>query len=375
MTPSSNPNLDRDSMIVHRTLDLGAIDAVGFDLDHTLALYDDDAVNALALAEARQFLVAHRGYRPEEVDVVPHPHDTAAARTLAIDLATAHVVKLDSARRVHVSRRGRVWSPVDAIARDYERALPDRADAVHALGSRFDVPTLWLFDAVARARATEDTIRSGAFSPATACRDVRQMLDRAHTHGRLKGLLMRDLPAFVRRIETVTERLLNWQRAGKTLFVVTNSETHYASAVLDLAIGPQWRALFSMVCTSAAKPHFFSADAPSQVIDDHHYPLVEGARAPDVERHLGVAASRIAYVGDNARADVRAARDHGWRTIHIAAEMNDDDATNPWGLPLLAGPDASWFAVEMRRHADVACDRVDRFLAVHPHGVLTPTPQ
>ena len=93
-------------LAVNRPLDLARIDAVGFDLDHTLALYDDHAVNALAMAEAQELLVAHRGYRPNDVIVAPQRGDFEAARALCLDLASAHVVKLDADRRVRVARRG-----------------------------------------------------------------------------------------------------------------------------------------------------------------------------------------------------------------------------------------------------------------------------
>ncbi|HEU4929491.1 MAG TPA: 5'-nucleotidase domain-containing protein, partial [Candidatus Krumholzibacteria bacterium] len=261
-------------LAANRALDLGGIDAVGFDLDHTLALYDDDAVNALAMAEAQDLLVAERGYRSGEVVVAPHVHDVAVARALAIDLATAHVVKLDAGRRVHVARRGGTWVADAAIVRAHPHPAPDDRERVHPLSSRFDVPTMWLFDAVTRGCEPHRTL-----DPAAVCRDVREMLDWSHTRGDLKTHLRRELARFVSPVEGVIARLHAWRDAGKRLFVVTNSDTSFAIAVLDLVIGSSWRSMFSVVATSSAKPRFFDGARKGEKPPGADGVVIEGASA------------------------------------------------------------------------------------------------
>lgn len=363
----------------NRLVDMREIDAVGFDLDHTLALYDDDAVNALAMAEAQELLVANRGYSPHDVAATPHSHDAPGARALAIDLVNAHIVKLDFDRRVRVARRRGVWLAPEEIDRAHPEPVPDRRDIAHPLSSPFDVPTLWLFEAVASAHARDSGVRA-PFDPARACFDVRQMLDWSHTRGELKRHLVAELARFVSPVTEATERLSEWKRAGKRLFVVTNSDAAFATAVLDRVIGPQWRTLFMLVSMSSAKPAFFdrsntaamkaatSTRAPGEAV------LLEGAHADAVEEILGVRGARILYAGDNARADVQAARAYGWKTVHVVAELSEVVAKgDPWGSPFAVGGQPSWFARLVGESADLVCDRVDRLLVQEPDSRFEPT--
>jgi HAD superfamily 5'-nucleotidase-like hydrolase len=355
-------------LFVNRPIDFREVRAVGFDLDHTLALYDDAAVNALAMAEAQALLVDRRGYNQLDVAVAPRSGDAAAARALALDLANAHIVKLDADRRVRVARRAGVWLADHEIEHAHAAPVSEHHDAVHALSSPFDVPTLWLFESITRAHT------SAAINAALACRDARQMLDYAHTRGELKSRLLADLARFVSPVAGVRERLLAWQRAGKSLFVVTNSEPGYAMAVLDVVVGPEWREIFDIVATASAKPAFFldgSAGA-SRATPVGRSQLVEATHARFLEAQLGVHAEHVVYVGDNARHDVQAARAHGWKTVHVVAELADSrDADNDgWGSPFVSGNRPSWFARVVRETADVVCDRVDRLLELDPSGRL-----
>ena len=357
----------------NRPLDLGAIDAVGFDLDHTLALYDDRAVNALAMAEAQDLLVARRGYREGDVAVSPHAGDAYAARALALDLAHAHVVKLDAHGRVRVARHAGVWIAKEDLDRVHPHRVSEHDDGVHPLSSPFDVPTLWLFEALTRGYTSDSGALAAGFGPARACRDAREMLDWSHTRGELKRHLVRDLARFVAPVEGVAAYLAEWKSAGKRLFVVTNSELAYATAVLDHVIGPEWRMLFVAVSTSSAKPRFFDRSSSARG-GQHATPahggaaVLEGAHAGAMETLVGARGERVLYVGDNARADVRAARAYGWKTIHVVAELAGDGVSSErWGSPFWAGDDPSWFARVVAETADAVCDRVDRFLARDPN--------
>lgn len=366
------------TLTANRAVDLRDIDAVGFDLDHTLALYDDAAVNALAMAEAQELLVANRGYLRHHVSTTPDLLDAGAARALAIDLVTAHIVKLDADRRVRIARRAGIWLPTGEVERAHPEPLPDRRDIAHPLSSPFDVPTLWLFEAVAAAHARESTARS-TFDPPRACLDVRQMLDWSHTRGELKRNLVGDLARFVSPVAAATKRLSEWRRAGKKLFVVTNSDASFASAVLDRVIGPDWRTLFVAVSTSSGKPTFFdrslagtkaaaiSTRAPGEAM------LLEDAHADAVEEILAVRGARILYAGDNARADVCAARAYGWKTVHVVAELSEAVAPGDrWGSPFAAGDQPSWFARVVGESADLVCDRIDALLCREPDSRFQP---
>jgi HAD superfamily 5'-nucleotidase-like hydrolase len=301
------------------------------------------------------------------------PHDAAIARALSLELSSAHVVKLDANRRVRVARRGRVWLEHDELALAHPNPVSEHDVDVHPLSSRFDVPTMWLFEAVVAARGCDPRDN---FDPARICRDVREMLDWSHTRGDLKHRLVADLARFVSPVEHTTERLLDWRRAGKQLFVVTNSDRAFAEAVLDLSVGTRWRELFAVVSMSSAKPRFFDRNAPAHASTSRAASgatVLEGAHATTIEHLLNVRGERVLYVGDNARADVRAARSYGWKTVHVVAELSTPVSPDQrWGATFGTESEPSWFAHDVLTQADVVCDRVDRLLALEPDARIEP---
>jgi HAD superfamily 5'-nucleotidase-like hydrolase len=358
---------------VLRPLDLARIDAVGFDLDHTLALYDDDAVNALAADATRALLVGRLGYPRWFAAPEALPPMGPAARALSLDLHQGAVVKLDAGRRVRRARHRGRWLDASEVGRRFAGAVPDTGDAAYHVYSPFDLPTLRLFEAL-----TADPRREALPDPVHLCGDIRRMLDATHTDGTLKARIFERLDDVIAPVPGIVGALEAWARAGKRLFVVTNSERDYAEAVLDHVIGSRWRARFDVVATSARKPEFFSRRSgpePAPTPDDASGARVfDHAAAVDVERSLGVRRERVLFIGDNANADIRPARRFGWRTVHVLHELaSDGDAgADGWGSPLEEAGEPTWLWRLVLDHADVVCDRVDRFLATAPDARLAP---
>jgi hypothetical protein len=192
---------------------------------------------------------------------------------------------------------------------------------------------------------------------ARVCRDVREMLDFSHTQGDLKRHLVRDLARFVSPVVGAVSRLRDWRRAGKRLFVVTNSELTYASVVLDLVVGPDWRSLFAVVATSAAKPAFFDRRAISTRRVDSNPRTCgrrRGAHASSIEQIIGAAGERVLYAGDNrSRTSApRALTDGGPRAVAEMGARIDGCARRGRSLG---------FAVRGGRRAEL----------VRPHGQRT----
>jgi FMN phosphatase YigB (HAD superfamily) len=197
------------------------------------------------------------------------------------------------------------------------------------------------------------------------------MLDRSHTVGELKSHLARDLARYVSAVEGAAARLDHWRRAGKTLFVVTNSELDYAMRVLDFTMGAQWRSLFAVVSTSSAKPRFFEPSGSSTRTRHgaRDAAVLEGAHADEIEARVGARGARILYVGDNAHSDIVAARNYGWKTVHVVAELaHDPVACERWGTPFAAGDQPSWFARVVAETADAVPKALDTTPCSREHG-------
>jgi len=344
-----------------RTLDLATIDAVGFDLDHTLAIYDDDAVNWLA-AEETVHTLNLRGYPPSRL---PREITATTARGLSMDLLHGNVVKLGANGEVRLGRRGEEWlSPreIEALYRGYNPA--NEATTWH-VNSPFDAPTLWFFSVLGPGIRDREDIADAA----ALLRDIRTSLDASHTRGELKKHIARDLARFVTPAGMALAGLERWKREGKRLFVVTNSDFGFAPLVMDHVLGPTWRDLFDLVITNAAKPRFF--DATTSPVQEQQERVLDGGHAAMVEARLGVAADRILYAGDSARADIIPARKRGWKTVHVVAELDADRGASPWAGALDHDGEPTWFARTIHEHADAACARIDALLALDPRALLS----
>jgi HAD superfamily 5'-nucleotidase-like hydrolase len=359
------PAVSTFGLHVNRAVDLSRIDAVGFDLDHTLALYDDHALNLLAVAETTELLIGQAGYSSPAFDAMPMD-PIPPVRTMALDLRHGAVLKVDSETRVRLARQGQRWLHEREIASRY--ALPGGiGDTISAIHSPFDIPVVWLFEHLAPAAVPK---RAGSSHLVELAGDIRRLLDVAHTRGVLKDRVTRDLDRYVSAPGNTGNLLRAWSEAGKRLFVVTNSHRDYAEVVLDAVIGPAWRSLFQVVVVDAAKPAFFEpgrAGRPAAADG-----IVHGSSARDVEARLGAAGDRILYVGDNLRTDVIAAQSFGWRTALVVSELEAARDASLWGWLLSHDGHPTWFSRSLLAHADLVCDRVDRLLDAPPGAGLEP---
>src|SRR3970282_2404828 len=91
----------------------------------------------------------------------------------------------------------------------------------------------------------------------------------------LKADILAAPDRFVERDEEAALALLDQQRAGKKLLLITNSEWPYTRALMRYAFDPYlprgttWRDLFELVIVQARKPDFFSSRSPVlEVLND-----------------------------------------------------------------------------------------------------------
>jgi 5'-nucleotidase len=345
-------------------VDFAEIDAIGFDLDHTLALYDDQAVNVLAAEETIGTLHL-RGYSP---GTLPVEIVATVARGLSMDLLHGNIVKIGADGRVRLARHGASWLSGHDIDTHYGSYNPSDEALTWHVNSPFDTPTLWFFAALGPGIRTA----ADAAYAARLLRDIRSSLDESHTRGELKRHIARDMARFVSPAGAVTAGLEGWKREGKRLFVVTNSDQAFATRVLDHVLGDTWRGLFDVVVTDAHKPRFFAAEAHDTIPSSRpgHAGVIEGGSARDVEARLGIPAERILYAGDNARADIVPARRHGWKTVHVVAELALSHDDSPWSGALAHAGAPTWFARTIHDHAHAVCERIDALLALDPRGTL-----
>ena len=174
-------------------------------------------------------------------------------------------------------------------------------------------------------------------------REVRQTLAATHVEGKLKGEIMTRPSDYVVLDEQLPRTLLDQKSAGKKLLLITNSEWPYANRIMSHAFdrflpGKNWRSLFDLVIVQAAKPEFFSGNAPCfRLADerlDYYSPYAQrlepggiylGGHARLVETSLGVDPDHVLYIGDHIFADVHVTKDLlRWRTGLVVRELEHE---------------------------------------------------
>ncbi len=324
-------------VFANRTLNMGGIAAVGFDMDYTLVHYRVDEWERAAFGHARSRLAA-RGWPMEGIEFSP----SAFTLGLVIDRELGNVVKANRFGFVRRAAHGSRMLGFDEQREAYSRVIVDLAEPRwYFMNTLFSLSEACLFanlvDLVDQGKLPAGVGYDEAF------RAVRTSLDAAHVEGELKEEISREPERFVVLDEEAALALLDLKQAGKKLLVITNSEWSYLSSMMSHAFdrfsGGSWRRLFDVVIVQARKPDFFTGNGPIfEVTDDSGLlrpsrgPLRPGGaylggNARLVEQLVGLPGESILYVGDHIYADVHVTKSLlKWRTALILRELEDEIA-------------------------------------------------
>jgi HAD superfamily 5'-nucleotidase-like hydrolase len=321
-------------IFVNRNLRMDHVDAVGFDMDYTLAMYHLVRLETLAFRMTLELMIAERGY-PAELRALRYDPEFVI-RGLVVDKLHGNIFKMD--RHNHVGRcyHGRRPVPDEELRRLY------RDEKIHLSSPRFAwIDTLFaLPEACLFAEVIEHLeSRGGSVDYTRLFQDIREAIDTVHRDGSLKAEVMKDLGHFVVRDPELGPALHKLRSGGKKLFLLTNSLHDYTDAVMRFVLDgqlpeyPSWRNYFDVVVTGAAKPAFFSEQRPLWLLgpDGAHAGeatsldrgrIYEGGDLATFERLAGIGGDRILYVGDHIYGDIlRSKKSSLWRTCMVVEEL------------------------------------------------------
>ncbi len=310
---------------------------VGFDMDYTLAIYDQPEMDRLSI-EATQKKLVWRGY-PDFVATVPVSIDFPV-RGLLIDKRFGHVVKMD---RYKVASKG--YHGTRKLTTTELRELYQSKKLRPATPRYHWIDTLYALSEVALYTALVDAFeqRGMAIDYGKLFSDIRESIDEAHRDGTILEAVLGDLPRFVKKDPDLAITLHKLRSAGKKLFLLTNSRWPYTDKMMTHLIGgamaeyPSWRNFFDIVVCAATKPAFFTEKRPLLERDGEHqkpatFPLergriYEGGNLLELERALAVNGDEVLYVGDHIYGDIlRSKKDSAWRTAVIIQELETEVA-------------------------------------------------
>jgi HAD superfamily 5'-nucleotidase-like hydrolase len=348
--PAEIPRPER--VYVNRNLRLDQIQMVGFDMDYTLALYDQPRMEELSVRATIDKLISGKGY-PEAIRALPYD-PSLGIRGLVVDMQEGNVFKPD-----RYGSPGRVRHGNQILDRTRVRDLYQR-ERTRLSNPRYAwIDTLFaLPEAVLYANLVDFFDRFSGPRPnyTQLWRDIRECIDLAHRDGSIKAIVAADLGRYVRPDPALAETLHRFRSSGKRLFLATNSAWDYTDPVMRylldgvLSAYPSWRNYFDVVIVSAAKPAFFTEENPFVEVDTATGALLDrmgdgpfvrgrvysGGNVREFEERARARGAEVLYIGDHIYGDMlRSRKASAWRTAMILQEMEHEITVHDRVTPFL----------------------------------------
>ncbi|HVV17639.1 MAG TPA: HAD-IG family 5'-nucleotidase [Polyangia bacterium] len=340
---------------VNRNLRLDQIEMVGFDMDYTLALYNQAQIEELSMRATLHKLVSAKGY-PEEIRALAYD-PMLALRGLVVDRLNGNVFKPD--RYGYPGRARHGLRPIERaqIGELYQRERTRLSNRRYAwIDSLFALPEAVLYAVLV------DYFDRTTTKPdyATMWEHIRECIDLAHRDGSIKAIVGAQLPGYIERDPGLPETLHKFRSSGKRLFLLTNSAWDYTSQVMSYLLDegpeggdraypasyPSWRHYFDVIVVSAGKPEFFTEERPFVELDGNGQPLAKGngsanggafqrgrvyagGNIRDFQERAKASGDRVLFVGDHIYGDMlRSRKSSNWRTAMVLQELEHEVTTH-----------------------------------------------
>ncbi len=339
-------------VFVNRNLRLKNIQAVGFDMDYTLAIYKP-AFDRLAWKLALRRLVDEFDF-PEQV--LEFKYDPGfALRGLVIDMLAGNIIKLDRHRHVSTAYHGTRPLPEENRHSLYRKGRLHLSKPTYFLvDTLFSLPETHMYAQMVDWLDAHDEGTSDSYHHAYQC--IRQAVDGIHRDGTLKREVLQDIEQYIAGDHDVAYTLEQFIYSGKKLFLATNSDWHYTRALMSylldgrLSAFPQWHDYFEHIIVEARKPEFFTKRRPlkteNQAPEELRHKVFRGGNLRQFEGLLQCAGESVLYIGDHIYGDIlRSKKSSAWRTAMIIPEMEQELA----GMASVREETRKWEALFERR--------------------------
>jgi 5'-nucleotidase len=327
------PRIPRhERVFCNRNLRMSNIAWVGFDMDYTLAIYNQAEMDRLS--DRRDHHEAHRAGYPELIRDVEVPIDFAV-RGLLIDKRFGHVLKMDRYKNVNKGFHGFRELTKEELRELYHTKKVRSRDAATTGSTRSTrsprpSPTPRLVHDP-RGSRLRGRLRE-------ALHDIRECDRRGAPRRHHPRRDPRGPPPLRARDPKLAPTLHKLRSAGKKLFLLTNSRWAYTERMMTYLLGgsmseyPSWRNFFDVVIVAATQARVLpGAAAPARARERSHeaghaFPLergnLRGRQPPRARARLGVTGDQVLYVGDHIYGDIlRSKKDSAWRTAMIIQEL------------------------------------------------------
>lgn len=337
--PLDIPRANR--IFVNRNLRLDKIDMVGFDMDYTLALYNQAKIEELSMRATLHKLVTAKGY-PEAIRSLTYD-PVLAIRGLVVDRLNGNIFKPDRYGFPGRARHGLTTIERPKVAELYQRERMRLSNRRYAwIDSLFALPEAVLYGCLVDYFDHHEIPGKPDYN--TLWEHIRECIDLAHRDGSIKEIVSAELREYIVRDDALAETLHKFRSSGKRLFLLTNSAWDYTSQVMSylldgaLAAYPSWRSYFDVVVVSAGKPEFFTEEHPFIELDNDGIPLTRSPEGPfqrgriysggnirQLQERARASGDRVLFVGDHIYGDMlRSRKSSNWRTAMILQELEHE---------------------------------------------------
>eukprot|EP00577_Skeletonema_sp_RCC1716_P009460 CAMPEP_0113396912 /NCGR_PEP_ID=MMETSP0013_2-20120614/14072_1 /TAXON_ID=2843 ORGANISM="Skeletonema costatum, Strain 1716" /NCGR_SAMPLE_ID=MMETSP0013_2 /ASSEMBLY_ACC=CAM_ASM_000158 /LENGTH=650 /DNA_ID=CAMNT_0000281405 /DNA_START=112 /DNA_END=2064 /DNA_ORIENTATION=- /assembly_acc=CAM_ASM_000158 len=358
--------ISSNDVFCNRELRLDNIRAIGFDMDYTLAQYQQPNFDKLAFDGAKEKLVNSLGY-PKEVLDFEYDH-TYWVRGLIIDTARGNFLKIDRHKYVRMAYHG--FSPISSNMRKqiYSKTFNKQPSFTEKgyvnMDTLFQHVDAHLFALLVEMKDFGEHEFLDMRTYEEIYRQVRECVDLCHRDGVIKDEVARDPEKYLVLDDGLLPMLRQYRENGIKVFLLTNSYWEYTSTAMNYLYHEkkvdeetqkknEWTELFDLVVVGACKPAYLKdpylnlfrvepEDGSLKNTDGlfEIEALGEGGAEKFLEmgkcfqggnwNHLQAmlettAGEEIIYVGDHLYADVlRSKRALGWRSCFIMPELPEE---------------------------------------------------
>ena len=315
----------------NRNLRMEKIEAIGLDMDYTLAVYKIE-FDQLAFDLTCQRLVERYQFPREMLGFRYDPE--FAIRGLVIDMRNGNIFKMDRHRHVSRAFHGTRRLGSERRVELYRKNLIHLSRPQYFLvDTLFSLPETHLY---AQTVDLLDSLGQGsADNYESYYRAIRRVVDEIHQDGTLKQAVLRDLPRYVERDNDIAYTLERFIDAGKKIFLVTNSDWDYSDPMMSFLLDDvipgthRWTDYFHTIIVSANKPRFFTQTTPlvpeKDAKESDAGKVFRGGSLRKLEERLQTAGDKVLYIGDHIYGDMlKSKRASTWRTTMVIPEMETE---------------------------------------------------
>ncbi|CAL5970757.1 5'-nucleotidase [Hexamita inflata] len=348
-----------ERVFVNKTVDFARIKAVGFDMDYTIAPYNEEYEKLQFELTIKNLINLYR--YPEEIKQIEYDPNFGV-KGLFLDTLLGNILKIDQFGYIHVALHGKQKLTVQQIQNCYkDKTIPiqvlEQNERYYLQSTAFAAPLITLYASLIEyfedKQALRDPLNSKQKvnlqydSPENINEhqlnyenlfdDVNKALYLIHgAKAELKQITQQNPEKYIIKSPELGDLLANLKKADKVLFLLTNSGYEYTSAVLQYLLGDKYRKFFDYIIVDANKPSFFTGNAAFREVQDGKLSFTSIGKSldknkiyangnqQDFVKFLQMRPKDMLYCGDHITGDTGATRNQQQRTLYICPEIKKE---------------------------------------------------